>query len=270
MARKKKELALEEKMENKKQCELKEIKNRLTYINEPSYFFNVGDEVKLGQLKQCIVDEVLYGGKVYGLKCIVTENNYGNPYDYETYRFVAWHEIRPLEYGNTRLANNKDVKLYFNSCSIQSLLFKYYHFGVDMDPEYQRGYVWEDKDKELLLDSVFNNIDIGKFVFVHLSDTEWLERGVGYEILDGKQRLSTLMEFYENKISYKGKYYNDLSESDRRAFNNHDIALAEISENDKQTVLKYFLMLNRTGKSMDESHLKEVEKMLEEQDGKIN
>ena len=51
----------------------------------------------------------------------------------------------------------------------------------------------------LLLDSIFKNIDIGKFVLIHLSDSEWVERGFGYEILDGKQRLSALIEFYENK-----------------------------------------------------------------------
>ena len=141
-------------------------------------------------------------------------------------------------------------------------MLKQYGFGIDFDPDYQRGYVWNDTDKELLLDSVFKNIDIGKFVLIHLSDEEWHERGLGYEILDGKQRLSTLIEFYENKLTYKGKYYNDLSRKDKRAFTEHQVAVAEVREMDKQTVLKYFLMLNRTGKSMDESHLIEVEKML--------
>ena len=49
-------------------------------------------------------------------------------------------------------------------------------------PDYQRGYVWEQEDKELLLDSIFKNIDIGKFVFIRLSDSEWMERNFGYEI----------------------------------------------------------------------------------------
>ena len=46
------------------------------------------------------------------------------------------------------------------------------------------------------------------------------------------------------------------------AFTEHQVAVAEVRETDEKTVLKYFLMLNRTGKSMDESHLEEVEKML--------
>ena len=101
-------------------------------------------------------------------------------------------------------------------------------------------------------------------MFIRLSDAEWMERNLGYEILDGKQRLSTLIEFYENKITYKGKYFNELSWKDKSVFLDHMISVAEVKETDRKTVLKYFLMLNRTGKVMDESHLNEVEQMLKE------
>ena len=37
-----------------------------------------------------------------------------------------------------------------------------------------------------------------------------------------------------------------------------------INESEKKVILKYFLMLNRTGKVMDQKHLDNVEKMLEE------
>lgn len=261
---KKKELTVEEKLIQEKQNALNNIERELAYINEPSYLFNLGDKVRYGNLKESIVDEILYDGKVYGLKCIATNNNYGHPYDYETYRVVSWTEIRPLEHGDTSFAENQDVKLYFNNSHIESLIHKHYHFGVDFNPDYQRGYVWTQEDKELLLDSVFKNIDIGKFVFIRLSDYEWMERNFGYEILDGKQRLSTLIDFYENKIAYKGKYYNDLSGMDKAVFKNHMVSVAEVNETDKKTILKYFLMLNRTGKAMDETHLKAVEDMLSE------
>lgn len=263
---KKKELTIEEKLAQEKQNALNNIERQLAYINEPSYYFKIGDKVRYGNLKESIVDEILYNGKVYGLKCIATNNNYGNPYAYETYRVVSWTEVRPLGNGDTKFAENQDVKLYFINSNIESLIHKHYYFGVDFNPDYQRGYVWTQEDKELLLDSIFKNIDIGKFVFIRLSDAEWMKRNFGYEILDGKQRLSTLIEFYENKLSYKGKYFNDLSGKDKGVFRNHMVSVAEVNETDKKTVLKYFLMLNRTGKAMDETHLKAVEDMLSELD----
>lgn len=261
---KRKELTKEEKLEQEKQNGLMNIKREVAYINEPSYSFNIGDKVNYGRLKEAIVDDVLYDGKVYGLKCIATNNNYGHPYDYETYRVVSWMHIRPIGFGDTEFTENEDVSLHFNNSSIEHLINMHYHFGIDFNPDYQRGYVWVQKDKELLLDSIFKNIDIGKFAIVRLSDSEWLERNVSYEILDGKQRLSTLIEFYENKLTYKGKYYNDLSWRDRITFKNHSVSMAEIESTNKQTILKYFLMLNRTGKAMDEAQLDKVENMLNE------
>lgn len=261
---KKKELTKEEKLQKEKENRLINIERKVPYLNAPSYFFDVGDEVSYGALKESIVEDVLYEGKVYILKCIATNHNYGNPFDYETYRVATWVEVRPIYNGaDTNFSENQDVRLDYHNLEIHSLIHYHYDFGIDFNPDYQRGYVWDSTDKELLLDSIFKNIDIGKFVLIHLSDNEWIKRGVGYEILDGKQRLSTLIEFYENKLSYKGKYYNDLSSRDKRAFNNHQVAVAEVRETNKKIVLNYFLMLNRTGKSMDESHLAEVEKMLD-------
>lgn len=266
MARKKtekKELTVEERLQQEKENGLRSIQRELDFINTPSYFFNIGDEVELGSLKQCVIDEILYDGKVYGVKCVATDNNWGNPFDYETYRVVPWTTVRPISSGNSSFAENQDIRLDFYNSTVKGLILMNYHFGIDFNPEYQRGYVWELEDKELLIDSIFKNIDIGKFVFVHLSDEEWTKRGFGYEILDGKQRLSTIIEFYENKLAFKGKYFNDLSKKDRLFFENHAISKAEIRESDKKTILKYFLMLNRTGKVMDEAHLNQVEKMLE-------
>ena len=239
-------------------------KERINCRRKSTYFFNIGDKVRYGALKESTVKEILYGGKVYGLHCIATNENYGDPYDYETYRIVSWIEVRPLNCSSTDFSRNQDVRIYFNNFNISSLLSMYYHFGINMSPDYQRGYVWEQSDKELLINSIFNNIDIGKFALIHLDDKKWLETGKGYEILDGKQRLSTLIEFYENRFPYKGVYYNDLSVRDKATFKNHNVAIGEVKDADKKAILKYFLMLNRTGKSMDKSQLDKVETMLNE------
>ena len=72
---KKKELTVEEKLAQEKQNALNNIKRELAYINDPSFYFNLGDKVRYGNLKESIVDEILYDGKVYGLRCIATKEN---------------------------------------------------------------------------------------------------------------------------------------------------------------------------------------------------
>lgn len=95
---------------------------------------------------------------------------------------------------------------------IESLLFKHLSEfgGIDFMPPYQREYVWTDSDKEQLLDSIFMGSDIGKFTVRVLDDVEWFERQLSYEIIDGKQRLMTLLNFYLNRFPYKGFYFDVL------------------------------------------------------------
>lgn len=259
-----KELTIEEQLKRERERELNYIEDRVQHFNEPTYKFQIGEKVAYGNLKDCTVEEILHGGKVYGLHCISTEENYGKTYDKEVYRVAGWTSIRPLTNGSTNFSKNQNVRINFNNSSIASLIHNYYAFGIDMNPEYQRGYVWELEDKQLLIDSIFNNIEIGRFALIHLDSKKWDETGNCYEILDGKQRLSAIIEFYENRFPYNGVYYNDLSAKDKNVFLNHHIVQGEIMEADRKAVLKYFLMLNRTGKVMNQSQLDKVEKMLEE------
>ena len=254
----------EEILKEEKERGLLDIREKLHLINEPTYKFNIGDKVQYGALKESIVKEILYDNKVYVLDCIKTEENYGKPYDHKIIRVCAWHDIRPINSNNTIFTKNEDIQLTFYNSDIKSLICKYYNFGIDMNPYYQRDYVWSDKDKESLLDSIFNNIDIGKFVLIYLDIEEWVKKGFGYEILDGKQRLNTLIEFYENRFPYKGKYYNDLSSKDKRTFNNVHIPVAEIQNVNKNDILKYFIMLNTTGKTMDKNHIDKIKNMIGE------
>ena len=113
MARKKvnKELTIEEQLQKERENELNFIKDEVPHLNEPTYRFEIGDKVKYGALKDCTVKEVLYDGKVYGLHCISTEENYGNPYDREVYRVVGWTSVRPLTNGDSRFSKNQNVKI---------------------------------------------------------------------------------------------------------------------------------------------------------------
>lgn len=263
MAKKKQEpLTEEQKLEQERQRCINSLKTEHYFINEPTYTFKVGDSVKYGGMKAAVVEEVYDGGKMYLLRCTQTNANYGHPYDSTTYRMVTWVDVRPLQFGDSDFTTNDDIRLYFNNSTVESLIHRYYHFGVDMDPEYQRGYVWTMEDKLFLIDSIFANIDIGKFVFVRVPDEKWHETNISYEVLDGKQRLNAIIEYYENRYPYKGKYYNDLSAKDRRTFMEKSIASAELTNADQKTVYKCFLMLNRGGRQMDKEHLDKVAALL--------
>ena len=202
-----KELTTEERLQKERENGLSRIDTKIQHLNKPTYFFDVGDKVQYGSWEESIIDEIMYDGKVYGLRCTKKPKN-GDNSSSETYIVAIWTDIRPLKTGNTNFGENPEIRLDFYNTTVESLIHRYYSFGVNMDPDYQREYVWEQCDKEYLIDSVFKNIEIGRFAFVHLSPQEWDRTGNSYEILDGKQRLNALIEYYENRYPYNGVYYN--------------------------------------------------------------
>ena len=260
---KKKELTHEEELQEQRERGLSRYKREKNNLSKPTYRFRIGDEVVFGNIKNCIIKEIFDNGLGYGFVGIRTNNNYGNPYDIEEYHVESWVRTRP-KYKYVELTSDftkkDDIDLHFGNYTIDSLFSYYYVFGIDMNPYYQRDYVWESSDNESLLDSIFEGIDIGKFV---LFRNDYSEEKL-YEIGDGKQRLNALIAYYENRFPYRGYYYNDLSAYDKHTIRNKNIAMAIVDTPTEEQKLRIFLKINTTGKVMDKEHLNKVSKMLED------
>lgn len=230
---------------------------------EPSYRFAVGDKVQVGHLLNCVVDEVLEGGYMYLIRSGANCNDYS---------CWAWTNVCPLDDDkDTEFAKRNSAlsRLHYSNRSMYSLLSFQYLFGVDFNPDYQRGSIWDDEDREKLLDSIFAGREIGRFVFKQLPFTRTSDDGNYYEIVDGKQRMLTLLAFYENRFPYKGVYYNDLSAQDKNWFMDAPIGVAEIDQNVTRTeVLEIFLALNQGGKPVAKEVLDHARELLKEEKGK--
>ena len=68
---------------------------------------------------------------------------------------------------------------------------------LNLRPEYQRRLVWDRKKKSRFIESLLMNIPVPP-VFLYETD---LSR---YEVMDGQQRLSTIIEFYGNQLKLVG------------------------------------------------------------------
>lgn len=248
--------------EENKRLRLKRMLEESAYLPTPTYYFELGDEVEYGNLQDIVIVDIFDDGKVYEIDCTSINNNYGNPIVNKHVRhYVTWLDVRPLSPEDHDIISNDDLQLRYSQMQLSSLLTNLYSFRTNMNPVYQRDYVWSNNDKILLIDSIFNNIDIGKFVFIHLP---YAPDSPSYEILDGKQRLNALAGFYENRFSYRDLFFNDLSRHEKYQFTNYPVSVAELTDITEQQKLRYFLTLNRTGKVMDQKHLEKVEAMLNE------
>ena len=69
------------------------------------------------------------------------------------------------------------------------------------DAAYQRDKVWSEEKKSFLIDSILKNYPIPP-VFLRLR----INKDTGattYDVIDGKQRLTTIRDFIEGKSSYQ-------------------------------------------------------------------
>lgn len=112
----------------------------------PTYHFAVGGRVQVGHLPNCVVEEVMDDGAMYLIR-VTTKNNV-------EYSCWAWTSVRPLDDDkDTHFAKRDSAlsRLHYSNRSMYSLLSFHYLFGVDFKPDYQRGSVWDEEDREKLL-----------------------------------------------------------------------------------------------------------------------
>jgi hypothetical protein len=137
---------------------------------------------------------------------------------------------------------------------------------------YQRDFVWNLEDKQLLIHSIYNGIACGKIVVRNRSFEEIakLEKMGIKELsfkdcVDGKQRLNAIICFIENEFTDKnGNYFSDLSTKAQHKFvNNKLFSYCELPEDSKdEVVLEQFLKINFSGIPQSKEHIEYVEKLL--------
>lgn len=69
---------------------------------------------------------------------------------------------------------------------------------LDLDPPYQRRSVWTSKDRKFFLDTIFRDYP-SPAIFLHKETAE--DGKIIYHVVDGKQRLETILLFVGNEIA---------------------------------------------------------------------
>lgn len=159
-----------------------------------------------------------------------------------------------------------------NGVPVMEVNFNPYVYVDGEKKYYQRPLCWTLEDKQRLIESIYLGIDVGK-VLIRKRGWEELEALIAKgeteiafkDVVDGKQRLTALSEFFNNKIpDLHGNYYDDLSLNAQLKFRNcQAVSYAEMPENTKDAdVLKQFLRMNFAGVPQSVEHLDYVRSLL--------
>jgi hypothetical protein len=138
---------------------------------------------------------------------------------------------------------------------------------LNLQPSYQRNPVWSDRQKVYLIDSILNGYPLPKLFIREIYEENQTE--ATFEIVDGQQRLTTMLEFSKNEfallkskhpepsefdISYDKKFYKDLSLEDKKKIMNYSLT-CESLEGTEEEIRQMFYRINSSSKSLNKQEI---------------
>lgn len=143
------------------------------------------------------------------------------------------------------------------SSSFESLYNTYTTYCEDFPdsswfPEFQRGLVWTQEQKENLIISMLNGLPIGSFYL----NTWWFDEKekrakMDHVLFDGQQRFTAILDFLTGKfpITFEGKqfYVTDLSYREWLNIKRYPISIANSYIEDWNDLIDYYILINKGG-----------------------
>ncbi len=131
--------------------------------------------------------------------------------------------------------------------------------NLNLDPDYQRDYVWTDKQKISYIEWILKGGITGKDIY--LNHPGWMKSFKGdFEVVDGKQRITAVLDFLDNKFPVFGKLYKEFEDKlpiFEASFNIHINNL----ENRKD-IIQWYLDMNTCGVSHTDEEINKVKNIL--------
>lgn len=134
---------------------------------------------------------------------------------------------------------------------------------LNLSPAYQRRSVWGIKDKRFFLDTIFNNYPCPAIYIQKETDDEY---NTTYNVVDGKQRLMTIIDFYHNKIKLSDSLHNQdlnnkkwseiLDREIKKKFLNYSFNVETLDSLDDSGWNNVFDRLNRNSKTLSHQELR--------------
>jgi len=131
---------------------------------------------------------------------------------------------------------------------------------INLDPPYQRGYVWTEFQKTAFIEHRLKGGISGRDIYWNCEGWMRGQFDTPLEIVDGKQRLNAVMEFLDDKIKAFGYRYSQfeglLPRHSELVFHINDLS-------NQYDIVKWYIDMNTGGSIHTENDLRPAYEMLE-------
>ena len=125
---------------------------------------------------------------------------------------------------------------------------KAYGGKLDVRPPYQREFVYGDKQRAAVIDTLTQGFPLNVMY--------WATRDDGtFEIIDGQQRTISICQYVNGDFAYLFKYFHNLQEDEKEQILNYELQVYICSGTDSEK-LKWFETINIAGEKLTEQELR--------------
>lgn len=119
---------------------------------------------------------------------------------------------------------------------------------LDIRPPYQREFVYKDKQREAVIDTITKNYPLNVMY--------WADNGNGtFEVIDGQQRTISICQYVNGDFAYFFKYFHNLQKDEQEQILNYKIMVYICSGTDSEK-LEWFKTINIAGEKLTEQELR--------------
>ncbi|NGU67432.1 DUF262 domain-containing protein [Clostridium perfringens] len=133
---------------------------------------------------------------------------------------------------------------------------------LEISPKYQRNSVWNIKAKSYLIDTIIRGLPVPQIFMRQMVDIR--TRRTRREIIDGQQRLRTILEFVNDEfqilkshnIEYAGRRFSDLPEEIQEEFLDYELPVEVIKTKNDSVVYDMFARVNTNNMALNNQELR--------------
>lgn len=119
---------------------------------------------------------------------------------------------------------------------------------LDIRPPYQREFVYKDKQREAVIDTITKNYPLNVMY--------WADNGNGsFEVIDGQQRTISICQYVNGDFAYFFKYFHNLQKDEQEQILNYKLMVYLCSGTDSEK-LEWFKTINIVGEKLTDQELR--------------
>ena len=117
-------------------------------------------------------------------------------------------------------------------------------------PPYQREFIYKDSQRDAVIDTVTKGFPLNLMYWGVREDG-------GYELIDGQQRATSIVQFIEGVFAFNGRYFHNLQHVEREQILNYKLTTYLCSGNGSEK-MEWFRTINIAGKKLTNQELRNV------------